>query len=98
MKYQLTIQLPSALYGDLYWLATLEDRLDTILVDSIVDGHDIANDIINIFIHTDEPVMTFSLVKNLLEADRVDLTKIRSNYRELTGEHYTHLWPLELCK
>ena len=96
MKYQLVIQFPEELYGDLDWIADLENRLDESIVDAEVDGHDIGSGEVNIFIHANNPVNTFQTVKNILEEDDVVLENIKSAYREIGENNYIPLWPENL--
>lgn len=93
MKYQLVIQFPEEIYGDLDWIADLEDRLDESIVDAEVDGHDIGSGEMNIFIHSNNPVNTFQVAKNILEEDGVVLENIKAAYREIGEDHYIPLWP-----
>ncbi len=96
MKYQLVIQFPEELYGDLEWIAEFEDRLDESIADAEVDGHDIGSGEVNIFIHTNNPDNTFQVSKNILEEESVDLGNITIAYREISGNHYIPLWPENL--
>lgn len=96
MKYQLVIQLPEELYGDIDWIADLEDRLADLIVDAEVDGHDIGSGQVNIFIHSNNPVNTFQVVKNILEEDAVELEKLKAAYREIGEDFYIPLWPENL--
>ncbi|MBX9703204.1 MAG: hypothetical protein K2X39_03535 [Silvanigrellaceae bacterium] len=96
MKYQLAIQFPEEIYGDLDWIAELEDRLDESLFDAEVDGHDIGSGQVNIFIHTNTPTNTFQIVKNILEEDDVDLEVTKAAYRESSKDDYIPLWPENL--
>lgn len=96
MKYQLIIQFPEALYDDLDWIADLEDKLNEVLLDAEVDGHDIGSGEVNIFIHANDPVNSFRIAKSILEDDGVELNNIKAAYRKLNGEHYIPLWPENL--
>jgi hypothetical protein len=96
MKYQLTIQFSEELYGDLDWRADLEERLDESLVEAEVDGHDIGYGEVNIFIHANNPINTFQIVKSILENEGVDLELVKIAYREINGERYIPLWPENL--
>lgn len=92
MKYQLVIQFPETLCGDLDWIADLEDHLDALIVDAEVDGHDIGSGEVNIFIHTNNPINTLQVAKNILEDDGVGLENVKAAYREIGEDHYTSLW------
>lgn len=95
-KYQLVIQFPEESYRDFDWITDLEDRLTEFLIDTEVDGHDIGSDEVNIFIHTNNPVNIFQIVKSILEEDGVDLDIIKVAYREISGDRYIPLWPANL--
>ncbi|MDQ2994276.1 MAG: DUF695 domain-containing protein [Pseudomonadota bacterium] len=98
MKYQLVIQFSEESYGDLDWIINIEDRLDECLVDAEVDGHDIGNGEVNIFIHTNNPEDTFEAVKNLLQNDYSAFNDAKIAYGDLGGDRYTCLWPKELTE
>jgi hypothetical protein len=99
MNYQLIIQLQEKLYGNLDWIAEIEDNLDESLVDAEVDGHDIGSGQVNIFIHTNNPVATFEVAKNiLLNEDNSVLEHIKVAYRELSTDCYICLWPKDLAE
>jgi hypothetical protein len=60
-----------------------------------MDGHDFGSGEMNIFILTDDPVATFSLVQQTDEFIRPS-KDMRAAYRRLHGEDYVCLWPPEL--
>ncbi len=93
MKYQLVIQFPENLYGDIEWIATIEDRLIEALDTAEVDGHDIGSGQVNIFIYTNDPVLIFDKVKFVLETEHIPLSDIKVAYRDVSAETYTCLWP-----
>ena len=96
MKYQFVIQLSEKLYGDLDWIADLEDRLDESIVDAEVDGHDIGSGQVNIFIHCHNPANAFQVAKNILAENGVKLENIKAAYREICNDLYIPLWPENL--
>lgn len=96
MKYQLVIQLPEETYGDLDWIADLEDHLDSSIVDAEVDGHDIGSGEVNIFIHANNVINIYKIVKSVLEVNGVELDNIKIAYREIDQNDYTPLWPENL--
>ncbi|KTD59298.1 hypothetical protein [Legionella shakespearei] len=96
MKYQLVIQFPEHIYGDLDWIAEMEDRIDESLIDAEIDGHDIGNGEVNIFIHANNPINSFEVVKDILEGENIVLEGIKAAYRELSSDHYIPLWPENL--
>ena len=96
MKYQLVIQFPEEQFEDIYDIADMEDRLSSFLVDAEVDGHDIGSGEINIFIHTNNPVNNFEIVKNILDEEGVNLEYVKIAYREIGVEQYIAIWPENL--
>jgi hypothetical protein len=96
MKYQLVIQFLEELYGDIDFIANVEDLLGEAITDAEVDGHDIGSGEVNIFIYTNNPKNTFKIAKNILEENNINLAKTKIAYREISGDHYFHLWPENL--
>lgn len=96
MKYQLVIQLPEELYGDLDWIADLEDQLDESIVDAEIDGHDIGSGKVNVFIHSTNPMNALQTAKNILEENDVNFENIKIAYREIGSDYYIPLWPENL--
>ncbi len=96
MKYQLVIQFAEELFED--EIAYMEDKLDELIVDAEVDGHDIGSGEINIFIHTTNPVDTFKVVKNVLENESINFEYVKIAYREIFGKNYIILWPKDCTK
>lgn len=90
------MQLQEKLYNDIDWIASTEDKLEESLPDAEIDGHDIGSGEINIFIHTNDPLNTFKMAKNVLEEGGLDLENIKMAYRELSSEKYIPLWPENL--
>ncbi|MCC5792420.1 MAG: hypothetical protein JJT82_07430 [Legionellaceae bacterium] len=96
IKYQLVIQFPEELFEEIDEIADLEDRLDESLFDAEVDGHDIGSGEINLFIHTHHAVTTYEIVKNILEAESINLKYVNIAYREIGSKPYIALWPKNL--
>jgi hypothetical protein len=63
--------------------------------DSEVDGHDAGSKEMNIFIHTDNPVVAFTKIKATL-GTRDFWVDARVAYREIEKNEYTVLWPKDL--
>ena len=93
MKYQLIVQFSEDLYGNLEWIADMEDILAESLPEAEIDGHDMGSGEVNIFIHTNNPVETFEATKNVLKEQGVVLEDIKIAYKEMYGNIYTCLWP-----
>lgn len=96
MKYQLILQLPEEQFSDIDWIADLEERLDDSLFDAEVDGHDIGQGEVNVFILTNTPVDSFALAKNILQEEGVECGMFKAAYRDVTNERYIPLWPKDL--
>lgn len=97
MKYQLVIQLPEALYGDLDWIAELEEQVNKSIVDAEVDGHDMGSGEVNVFIHANNPVITFQIAKNILQESGVEPQYIKAVDHAVGEDNYILLWPENLA-
>jgi len=98
MKYQLALQFPANSIADYDAMIVLEDELIKALGASAkVDGHDCGSGEMNIFVHTDEPEKTFEKIRPVV-AKRESVENLVAAYRELTGEKYTVIWPIEFKK
>ena len=93
MKYQLVLQWPSESGLDYDGLVKTEELLSEGLPGSAeIDGHDIGQEEMNIFILTSQPVDCFESVKSLLGKQHA-WEDLRAAYREVSGTRYTILWP-----
>jgi len=93
MKYQLVLQFPSASEADYDRLLSMEQAIENGLGElGIVDGHDIGSGEMNIFIHTDKPVLAFERAKHLLGA-KDDLRELKAGYRDFDEDEYTAIYP-----
>ena len=93
MRYQLVLQFPGNTLTNHDAMIALEDHLiDTLGSSANVDGHDSGSDECNIFVHTDQPAVTFQQARpSLVQAGL--LLSLRAAYRRLDAEDYTVLWP-----
>jgi hypothetical protein len=57
-----------------------------------VDRHDVGLCEVNIFIHTDDPKISFREAAKIL-GEQEYWSQVRAAYREVTGSEYTILWP-----
>lgn len=97
MKYQLILQFPEEKYGDLDWIADMEDILDAFLIDAEIDGHDMGGGEVNIFIDSNDPTHTFLAVKTILEKiNNGILEDTKAAYRNFNKSHFVCLWPFDL--
>jgi|SRR5208282_2166389 len=93
MKYQLVLQLPSCSDADYDRLLLLQETIENGLGElGIVDGHDIGSGEMNIFIHTDEPMLAFERAQHLL-SPRDDLRELKAGYRDFDEDEYIAIFP-----
>jgi hypothetical protein len=98
MRYQLVLQWPSKSSADYEKLIETEDLLVNELPSgSEVDGHDAGSGEVNIFILTNDPLLSFQQVRSILEKG-TNWTTVRVAYREVGGSNYTILWPMGLTE
>jgi hypothetical protein len=98
MKYQLVLQWPAASIENYDTVIAIEDGLiGRLSGESEVDGHDMGEDEVNIFIRTNDPVQAFHESEALLE-NRTLWLDMRAAYREVTGSKYKVLWPHQLTE
>ena len=95
MKYQLVVQLPEAIYGDIDLIADMEDSLENYITNAEVDGHDLGSGEVNIFIHTSTSIDTFEMVKEILKGRSV-LEDAKMAYRNFNESDYICLSILHL--
>jgi hypothetical protein len=90
--YQLVLQFPGDSRRDVDVLVAVEDLLIKELAsEHSVDGHDIGSGQMNIFIHSENPEVAFSKVRQVIPPGV--LAVLRVAYRELSTGDYIMLWP-----
>ena len=93
MKYQLVLQFQAESVHEFDELVVLEDLLvETLPLDSEVDGHDFGSREFNIFILTDQPEQAFHAAKQTIQQHRVP-QNLKATYRELGQNSFVILWP-----
>ena len=98
MNYQIVLQFLGDSEQDFNKLIDFEDELEEKLEDiADVDGHDFGSGEMNIFILSNEPTHTFSLIKDLLEKNEL-FSNLKAAYRDVSEERYTILWPKNLIE
>jgi hypothetical protein len=91
--HQLVLQFPAGSVADYNALVALEDALIDGLGDRAdVDGHDLAQGEMNVFIWTEDASRTLELVQKLLAGDQL-LSALAAGYRDEDADVYTPLWP-----
>jgi len=91
--HQLVLQFAGDSTQDLDALIALEDSLIEELGDSAdVDGHDIGSGECNIFIFTEDPLLTFERAKSVLERSN-SLKDVKAAYRLIGYDKFTTIWP-----
>lgn len=97
MQYQLVLQFSEDKYGDIDWIANMEEFLDATLAEAQVDGHDIGLGEVNIFLDTDTPIEAFNRIKELFEEQNPSLLEdCKAGYRDFNFSHFIPLWPAGL--
>jgi hypothetical protein len=96
-KYILVLQWPAASEADFDALISMEDLLQSDLLDAygVVDGHDFGAGEMNIFIETDRPLEAFQHARTSLGTDS-RWASVRAGYRPVGEERYVVLWPKAL--
>ena len=93
MQHILVLQWPGSAEVDFEQLVRMEDELEGSLSESsIVDGHDVGSEEMNIFIGTDQPSRAFAEVQRIL-GHWPRWPDVRVAHRERSGDIYTVLWP-----
>ena len=94
-NYQLVVQFAGDDIADFDEIIELEDRLIHGLDDKhLVDGHDVGAGEVNIFVHTNDPILACDDVMGLLCDSQRGTAKIA--YRSMDSDEYAVLWPLDL--
>ena len=90
--YQLVVQFAGDDISDFDEMIELEGRLDYGLGDMhLVDGHDVGLGEVNIFVHTNDPVLACEEIIGLLEDGQRSRAKIA--FRSMDSDGYAVLWP-----
>ena len=98
MNYQLVIKFwRKPLPGESV-LAMMASQLKSVLGDTAeLDGYDVSDEEINLFVLTDDPRRAFRRVKKALETQGVD-TGFSAAFRLVGGAHFTSIWPLRATR
>ena len=96
--YQLVFQLPGSSQLDFEEMIDLERELRSAVGDlGEVDGHDMGQGEMNIFVHTASPIRLFESVRSLPGISRA-LPRLKVAFRPLDGDDYKILHPSGLYR
>jgi hypothetical protein len=93
VTYQLVLQYSGDSANDLELMSKVEDELIDSMSDThAVDGHDIGNGKINIYVITHDPHGILQVAVPILERHKVSRNIIAA-YRPVEGDQYEVIWP-----
>jgi hypothetical protein len=94
VDYQLVIKLWRKSLEDEAFLATIERELSSALGSAAeVDGYDVSQKEINLFVLSSDPRHAFRRIKDVLEKAGV-VHGVSAAYRLVGGARFTSIWPL----
>ena len=89
MQYQLVLQFTEEIYGDIDWIANMEDFLESTLTLADIDGYDIGRGEVNLFLDTNAPEQAFDAIKTLFEnQDSRLLEDCKVGYRDFNKPEF----------
>ena len=89
--YQLVIEFGGDDLENFDHVISLEESLNGALTRDLVDGHDVGQGIVNIFIHSDEPRRCFEEAMRVI--DGAETGPSAAAYRRRDEDDYVRLWP-----
>jgi hypothetical protein len=98
MDYQLVIKFWRKSLEDETFLPTIQDELKGVLGDAAqLDGYDVSDEEINLFVVTPDPKHSFRRIKNVLERRGI-VRGVSAAYRLVGGAQFTSIWPLRVTR
>jgi len=98
MDYQLVIKFWRKSLEDETFLSTIQDELKRLLGDAVkLDGYDVSDDEINLFVLTPDPKHSFRRIKTVLE-NRGIVRGVSAASRLVGGAHFTSIWPIRATR
>ena len=98
MDYQLVIKFWRKSLEDETFLLTVQDELKRLLGDAVkLDGYDVSDDEINLFVLTPDPKHSFRRIKTVLE-NRGIVRGVSAASRLVGGAHFTSIWPIRATR
>ena len=98
MDYQLVIKFWRKSLEDETFLPTIQDELQRVLGDvAKLDGYDVSDKEINLFVVTPDPKHSFRRIKTVLESRGI-VQGVSAAFRLVGGAHFTSIWPLRAIR
>ncbi len=93
MNYQLVIKFWRKSLQDETFLSAIQGELKDVLGDAAkLDGYDVSDQEINLFVETPDPKRSFRRIKTVLESRGI-LQGVSAASRLVGGAHFTSIWP-----
>ena len=93
MNYQLVIKFWRKSLQDETFLPTIQGELESVLGDAAkLDGYDVSDEEINLFVVTPDPKRSFRRIKTVLESRGI-LQGVSAASRLEGGAQFTSIWP-----
>jgi hypothetical protein len=90
-EYQLVLEFHGDSPAEFEQVVAIQEKLDGILRNGEVDGNDVGQGIVNIFIITKQPERCFEEVRQHIAGGQPQ--PAAAGYRSLDEEEYKRLWP-----
>jgi hypothetical protein len=93
MNYQLVIKFWRKSLADESFLPAIQGELQRVLGDAAeLDGYDVSDEEINLFVLTPDPKRSFRRIKTVLESRDI-VRGVSAASRLVGGAHFTSIWP-----
>lgn len=94
MDYQLVIKFWRKSLEDETFLPAIQSELKGVLGDAAeLDGYDVSDNEINLFVLTSDPKHSFRRIKTILESRGI-VQGVSAAFRLVGGAQFTSIWPL----
>jgi hypothetical protein len=94
MEFQLVIKFWRKSLADETFLPAIQGELKDVLGDAAqLDGYDVSDNEINLFVLTSDPRHSFRRIKSVLERRGI-IQGVSAASRLVGGAHFTSIWPL----
>lgn len=94
MDYELVIKFWRKSLENETFLPAIQEELKSVIGDAAkLDGYDVSENEINLFVITPDPKHSFRRIKTVLER-RATLQGVSAAYRLIGGAQFTSIWPL----